>query len=160
LQTLQTWTDFEFQLGYFTGNKFVVSNLSDGLDFDVGITGGKEDPAKPFAPNPTSDMFGDNDNRKDPNILTFTKGSVGPFGTVNFSFVIDVPDFNKAEMPAGVATANGYNFTLREIFSVPEPTSLILLGTSAVAFLAARGLGRRVFSAVKLALTGSIHPHI
>jgi hypothetical protein len=134
--TKLTWTDFQFQLGYFSGNKFVVSSLLDGLDFDVGITAGKEDPTKPFAPNPVSNMFAQNDNRANPNILTFTKGVVGPTASVNFSFVIDVPDFNK-NIPAGAATVGGYNFTLRELYSVPEPASVILLGTGILAVLAA-----------------------
>jgi len=141
--TNKTWTDFEFQLGYFSGAKFVVSNTSDGLDFDVGITGGKEDPAKPFAPNPTSNMFGQNDNRANPNVLTYTKGAVAPGDMVQFTFTMDVPDFNK-NMPADAKNASGYNFTLRENFSTPEPSSLILMAIGALALLAARGLGSRV----------------
>jgi hypothetical protein len=141
--TGSTWTDFQFELGYFSGNKFVVSNLLDGLDFDVGITKGMEDKNKPLAPIPTSNMFGSSDNRMDPNILTFTNGAIPPLASVTFNFVIDVPDFNK-NMPAGAAIPGGYNFTLRELFSVPEPSSLILLGTGTLVFLTARVLGGRV----------------
>jgi len=135
--TGDTWNDFQFTLGYFTGAKFVKSNLMDGLDFDVKITGGKEDPTKPIAPNPTSDMFPNNTNRTDPNMITYSGEDVGA-AIIKFNFTIDVPDFDKANMPDGVATAgnNGYNFTLREIPSVkgavPEPSSLTLFAVGSI----------------------------
>jgi hypothetical protein len=86
-----------------------------------------------------------NDNKLDfkklnrqPNSLAWGDGGqVNPGQTVTFDFVVDIPDLSN-EIPKDARLKDGYLFTLREkptldgkITAMPEPNSLILLGTSA-----------------------------
>lgn len=130
-----SWTDFSLELGFGTGDDFVLSNLGDLLDFDT--------PDRD--PTPVSNVFGTLNHLDDQ--LLWTDGVVADGGNATFTFAVDIPDANDnipdgALIRDGDDTVIGYRFTLRQTpsieVSVPEPASIFLLGLS----LAAIGLIR------------------
>ena len=126
------WTQFSFELGFGTGAGFVRSGAGDGLDFDTP----NGDPAA-FSP-----MFPALEHNEDS--LFFSGGSVGSIKPAAFFFAIDVPDGLK-----GVNPYDMNRFTLRvtpngapAATPVPEPGTMMLLGTG-VAALVAKSRKRR-----------------
>jgi hypothetical protein len=135
-----TWTDFHFALGFGLGASFVPSNASDSLDFDTP----DRDPV------PTSNRFATLNQQSDQ--LDWTNGLIATAANGAFTFSMDVPDWS-SEIPAGFEVRNqagaiiGYRFTLREFPTtdtpVPEPASMILLGTGVLGVLGSRRLRKR-----------------
>jgi hypothetical protein len=128
----QTWTNFQFELGFGTGAGFVRSGAPDGLDFDT--PDGDPSAFSPFFPVV--------DHQAD--TLAFRDGSIGFIKPAAFLFAIDVPDNLKAFNPYDMS-----RFTLRITPNgapaptpVPEPGTMMLLGTG-IAALAARNRKRR-----------------
>lgn len=111
-----TWTGYQFELGYGVGSNFVRSGVADSLDFDTP----DRDPA------PSATAFTALNHQAD--VLDWSAGTVPSVGTVAFTFAVDVPDNLQNFNPAGVN-----RFTLRQTPAaaapVPEPTTMILLGT-------------------------------
>jgi hypothetical protein len=127
-----TWTQFSFELGFGTGAGFVRSGAGDGLDFDTP----HGDPSA-FSP-----MFSAVDHKEDS--LFFSGGSVGSIKPAAFFFAIDVPDGLTAFNPYGMN-----RFTVRITPNgapaptpVPEPGTMMLLGTG-IAALVAKSRKRR-----------------
>jgi PEP-CTERM motif-containing protein len=121
--TGQAWSSFLFELGFGTGANFVRSGPSDGLDFD--------DPdADPF---PTASQFSAVARQSD--VLGWSGGNVPSVGVVAFAFAVDVPDNLASANPYGVS-----RFTLRQTpnATVPEPSSLLLIGSGLAGCLANR----------------------
>ncbi|HEU0138555.1 MAG TPA: PEP-CTERM sorting domain-containing protein [Bryobacteraceae bacterium] len=111
----QTWTGFQFVLGFGLGTNFAPVSSLGSLDFDTP----DGDPA------PVSSRFSSLDHQ--PTTLIWSGAVVPLFGTTTFSFAIDVPDGVSGLNP------NGFNrFTLRQFpiapTPVPEPGTLALLG--------------------------------
>ncbi len=136
--TNSDWNDFHFDLGFTVDNNFIKSNLIDFLDFDViNIAGIENANAIPNekTPPPTSTAFSRVQHKE--NSIWWDQGIVPKDGAVNFTFSIDIPDGNIG-MPDEALLRNpqgdivGYNFVLKQVPSVPEPTStlsLLALGT-------------------------------
>lgn len=128
--TGQMWTGFVFELGFGLGAAFTLSGATDGLDFDWPDT----DPA------PTASLFSTLSHQSDR--IEWSGGSVPSIGVLSVTFAIDVPD--------GLAAFNPYEvnrFTLRQTpivatQTVPEPSSLWLLGVGLLA-LASWAASRR-----------------
>jgi hypothetical protein len=124
--TGQVWTGFAFELGFGLGAAFTPSGATDGLDFDWPDT----DPA------PTASLFATLSHQSDR--IEWSGGSVPSIGVLTFTFAIDVPDDLAAFNP------NQLNlFTLRQTpivdtLVVPEPSSLLLLGTGILALFSQR----------------------
>jgi hypothetical protein len=119
------WTGFHLELGYGTGANFVRAGDLDLVDFDTpDMTPGAT--ATPF---PTVNQQS--------HTLDYSGATVNLIGTSALKFRLDVPDNLKNN-----------RFTLREYAvttqppAVPEPTSMMLLGTGIVG-LAARFRKRR-----------------
>jgi hypothetical protein len=113
-----SWTDYHFQLGSGFGANFVLGATNPGIDF-LG------------SPIPTSDVFSILGQVTD--ALSWSVGPLPSGGVVNFGFSFTVPD-------ADVPGAAGFQFTLRQFPTVPEPSSLLLLasGLAALAGFAQR----------------------
>jgi hypothetical protein len=119
-----SWHDFHFDLGFGTGQNFISSGNGDFLDFD------EPDNDSPVASSHFLDhMF---DNVVDS--LWFDNGKCGNGALCNFTFAIDVPDHNNpGQIPASYHILDaqgaviGYQFTLRQTPSIPEPLSLALM---------------------------------
>jgi hypothetical protein len=116
--TGQVWTGFVFELGYGLGAGFTPSGATDGLDFDW-----------PDAdPTPTASLFSMLSHQSDR--IEWSGGNVPSVGVLTLAFAIDVPDSLGAFNPGQVN-----RFTLRQSpivgsQSVPEPSSMLLLGFS------------------------------
>ncbi len=128
--TGQVWTGFRFELGFGTGENFVRSTISDFLDFDT----------PELDPTPTSSVFSLLNPQAD--FLDWAGGTVPAISVVTFNFAIDVPDNLQDFNPSGLN-----RFTLRQIPTispptVPEPSSLGLLG-AALASLSIKSRKRR-----------------
>jgi hypothetical protein len=124
----QAWASFVFELGYGTGASFVRSGPADGLDFD--------DPDAD--PLPTSTAFAT--STRQPDVLGWSAGTVPSIGVSAFSFAVDVPDDLASANPYGLS-----RFTIRQSpnASVPEPMSLLLVGSGVVAGWLRRRVHRR-----------------
>lgn len=128
--TGQVWTGFVFELGFGLGASFTPSGATDGLDFDWA----NADPA------PTASLFPTLSHQSDR--IEWSGGSVPSIGVLAFTFAIDVSDGLAAFNPGG---AN--RFTLRQTpiaatLVVPEPSSLLLLGTGMLALVGWRRKAR------------------
>jgi hypothetical protein len=126
--SLVPWVSYRLALGFGTGASFVLSSLADGLDFDFP----NQDPA------PTSTVFPTIDHQSE--ILDFSGATVPAFGTVAFSFSIDVADvpnsqFTLRQIPNGVPVA-----------AVPEPATLVLLSVGVIASAALTSRRRNRYS--------------
>lgn len=121
--TTMRWLDFHFTVGTggFGAQPFAVSIL-DSLffvrsDAQMNIGGNFVNPPTFDRPTPFN-----------PDSLSWFAGTgVAPGAFTRFSVVINVPD-----MVDGVADGSA-RFTLRERATVPEPTTLLLLGTGLAA---------------------------
>ena len=120
------WTGFVFELGYGLGAGFTPSGATDGLDFDW-----------PDAdPTPTASLFSVLAHQSDR--IEWSGGNVPSVGVLTLTFAIDVPDNLAAFNPAQVN-----RFTIRQTpivatHSVPEPSSLLLLGAGLLALVSWR----------------------
>jgi PEP-CTERM motif len=122
----QTFFGFRFELGFGQFTNFVRSTALDGLDFDT------PDANPPHA----STLFPLLSAQED--VLEWSGAEVPQGGAVAFTFALDIPDGLAALNPFGENT-----FTLRQIplvepgpevpAAVPEPTSLLLLGSGLIA---------------------------
>lgn len=104
------WIGYRMQLGYGTGADFTPALVGGGLDFD----------APNYDPPPSSTGF--STVLTSENELVFTSGIQGT-ASQNYQFRIDVPNIDRG------------TFTLRQIpipVEVPEPSTLVLLGMSAI----------------------------
>lgn len=117
------WESYHVQLGFGTGDDFVISPPGDGLDFDAPLYNSTIQ----FDPSPTF-SFPDVTMAEDQLDADGGPGQVDGQYNEPFVFHIDIPD--------GIDT-----FTLRQfpVATVPEPTSLALMALSALGI----GLFRR-----------------
>jgi hypothetical protein len=130
--TGNTWTDFHFELGFGIGGGFKKSNLTDFLDFDVSTVGNNPSMEDNNGnterdPIPTSNKFSQLMHQA--NNIWWDIGQVPNGESVDFTFSIDVPDFNNS-MPDSAKSELGYRFTLRErpsteIEPIPEPLTIL-----------------------------------
>jgi hypothetical protein len=121
--TGQAWNGFHFELGFGTGANFVRSATIDLLDFDT----------PDITPQATSTFFSLVNQQSD--TIDFSGNTLLPIGASAFRFRIDVADGLQNLNPSGAS-----RFTLREYATtppaVPEPASMLLLGTGLVGLAA------------------------
>lgn len=117
-----TWTDYHIELGFGTGANFQLADPSLFLAFDN---------------SPAADSFEFSTVTPDPNVgqvLKYEGGVVLPNSNLSLNFTIDVPDLISRQIP---------QFTIRQYPSVPEPSSIVMIGLGAVGMLlVARRRGR------------------
>jgi hypothetical protein len=118
-------TGFHIELGYGTGDNFVRSGSLDFLDFDAPDF--TTPPFSTFFPNvnittDSLDFFG----------ATLKPLGQGGNGTASFRYRIDVPD----NLLNGKFTIREYALTGDVPPAVPEPTSMLLLGSGLVGLAA------------------------
>jgi hypothetical protein len=107
-QTGVAWTDYHVELGFGTGANFVLADPSLGLKFDPSPAPSSVDFAfVSAAGGQTLDYWG---------------GLIPHGGLLSLNFTISVPDL----------LSRSSQFTLRQMPSVPEPGSVVLLGLGGV----------------------------
>jgi hypothetical protein len=111
-----TITGFHLELGYGTGANFVRAGALDLIDFDT----------PDLTPGATATPFPLVNQQS--HTLDYSGASVGAFGTIALRFRLDVPD----GLPNNRFTLREYATTAATPPAVPEPTSMMLLGTGLV----------------------------
>jgi hypothetical protein len=117
------WAGFRFELGFGTDSDFVRAPAGVALDFDVPDA----DPA------PFSSVFTNIDHQ--PNVITWSGGTVPFVRPVAFRLSIDVPDGLDTWHPQGLR-----RFTLRQTpltaeTAIPEPSSILLTAAALLPLL-------------------------
>jgi hypothetical protein len=113
-----TWTDFHMQLGFGFGTGFTPISPTCGAGFAT-------------LPVPESDRF--TAQGVSSGTIDWGGGEVDDFRTVNFNFTFSVRDSTDC-IPVGSLRPGGYTFTLRQTpTTVPEPATMLLLGTGLAA---------------------------
>ena len=116
------WLGYEMSLGFGSGIGFSPSLAGDGLDFDAPF----------FLTPPTSSVMLNVVASED--LLTYSNG-VHASGAESYQFRIDVPNL------VGAVGAPA-TFTLRQVpITVPEPSTLVLLGMALAGVMAYRSRG-------------------
>ncbi len=108
------WTDYHFELGFGVGNAFVLAAAPSELTFD------STNPA-------TTDSFS-NGIQTDYTVNWNGPPGIPNGGTGSFTVQIIVPDTALANSPYSMAGDTAYDFTLHQYPTVPEPSSVMLLG--------------------------------
>jgi len=116
------WLGYEMTLGFGFGGGFIPSIAGDGLDFDAPF----------FLTPPTSSVMLNVAASED--VLTYSNG-VHASGAESYQFRLDVPNL------VGAVGAPA-TFTIRQVpITVPEPSTLVLLGMALAGVMAYRSRG-------------------
>jgi hypothetical protein len=145
-QTGQDWADYHIQLGFTVT---VTTRVDGELPVEIFLPSGDpldlDTPTKD--PPPTARRFGMNvfgGLTHESNEISWSMGTLPAGGSANFTFSIDVPDLAEG-IPTGFNDLTGYAFTLRQQPTIPEPSTLLLLGSGLLGITA---FGRRLFKGV------------